>query len=158
MYIFSKQLRIGKKGEGMLDDHFSKWYEIEPATRKQERRGIDRIFTRRSNGRRYAIEYKCDKTAAQTGNAFVETVSVDSAGKPGWALTCSADFIIYYIVGRGPAYVIRPKEIKRRVKRWGRQYPKRAIPNKKNGQRYNTIGLLVPLFEFERIAYDVLAM
>lgn len=158
IHDFFQSLGFGKDGESFLDKHFSKWYDICPATRAQQQKGIDRVFTRRDDGRRYTIEYKCDATAARTGNAFVETVSVDSAGKPGWALTCSADFIIYYIVGRGPAYVIRPKEIKKRARKWERRYPKRTIPNKKSGYRYNTIGVLVPLAEFERIAYDVLAL
>lgn len=156
VYSFFERLGFGQQGESFLDKHFSKWYDIKPATRAQQRKGIDRIFT--ANGRSYKVEYKCDATAARTGNAFVETVSVDSAGKPGWALTCSADFIIYYIVGIGPAYVIKPGEIKKRVKRWEGQYQSRKVPNNKGGKKYNTIGVLVPLSEFEAIAYQVLPM
>lgn len=149
MYSFDKQLRRGKKHERFLDRYFRKRFKIEEASMDEERLGIDRYFTDRRNGRRYAIQYKADKTAARTGNAFVETVSVDSNNTPGWAYTCTADFIIYYVVGCGPAYVIRPDEIRKRLPHWQRTFQERRIPN----DGYHTVGLLVPLDEFERIAY-----
>lgn len=148
-YSFRKQLRDGQKHERFLDDYYSTRFHIEPADREEERRGIDRWFTDKRNGSTYAIQYKADTTAARTGNAFVETVSVDTKNIPGWAYTCEADFIIYYVVGCGPAYVIRPVEIRKRLGSWEREFESRAIPN----QGYNTVGLLVPLDEFERIAY-----
>lgn len=151
MYSFEKQLKQGKKHEMFLDDYFRDRFEIEEASMDEERLGIDRYFIDRRNGRRYAIQYKADKTAARTGNAFVETVSVDSNNTPGWAHTCTADFIIYYVVGCGPAYVIRPDEIRERLSHWQRAYRERRIPN----DGYHTVGLLVPLDEFERVAYTI---
>lgn len=150
-YSFRKQLRDGKKHERFLDDYYSTHFHIEPADREEERRGIDRWFTDRRNGNTYSIQYKADTTAARTGNAFVETVSVDAKNIPGWVHTCEADFIIYYVVGRGPAYVIRPADIRKRLKQWEVRFESRSIPN----HDYNTIGLLVPLDEFERIAHAV---
>lgn len=153
MYSFSRKFKEGQKHERFLDRHYKDRFRIRPASREEERIGIDRHFTDRRNGRTYTIQYKADSTAASTGNAFVETVSVSTGttGKPGWAYSCQADFIVYYVVGKGPAYVIRPEEIRKRLSAWKRQYEAREVPN--NG--YHTVGLLVPLDEFERIAYAI---
>lgn len=151
MYSFDEQLKLGQKYERMLDRHFARNFDIEPVTMADERAGIDRYFTDKRNGNRYAIQYKADKTAARTGNAFVETISVDTEHKPGWAISCAADYIVYYIVDSGPAYVIEPSKIKARVEGWEAQYQTRRIPNK----GYHTVGILVPLDEFERLAYKV---
>jgi len=90
-YTFDAQKARGDAGESFLDQVFATGYEIRPATRAEQRRGIDRIFTRRKTGWRLAVEYKIDYKAAHTGNAFVETVSVDTAGKAGWAYSSAAD-------------------------------------------------------------------
>jgi hypothetical protein len=152
-YSFRKQFTFGRKYERHLDKVFAERFVIELATRSQERQGIDRIFTERSSGSTYTIQYKADKTAARTGNAFVETVSVDVQGKPGWAVSCQADFIIYYVVDSGPAYILRPKDIRKRVSTWQRKYGQRKIPNR----GYHTVGLLVPLREFEKLAVAIVA-
>jgi hypothetical protein len=152
-YSFRKQFAFGKKHESRLDRLFADRFSIKPASRAQERSGIDRIFTEIDTGKTYTIQYKSDKTAARTGNAFVETVSVDVQGKPGWAVSCQADFIIYYVVDSGPAYILRPKDIRKRVSTWQRKYDQRKIPNR----GYHTVGLLVPLREFEQLAVAIVA-
>jgi hypothetical protein len=153
-YDFQEKLREGQRHERYLDEHYRDRFVVEPASRADERRGIDRYFTERRTGRRYAIQYKADTTAARTGNAFIETLSVDTSGAPGWALSCQADFIVYYVVGIGPAYVIRPAAIRRQMARWEREYPSRRIANR----GYHTVGLLVPLDELERIAHAVVSL
>ena len=149
-YSFKRQFRRGQKAERYIDTLFADQFNIKPANRSEERRGIDRHFVSR-DGKHYSIQYKADKTAARTGNAFVEIISVDTKNIPGWAYTCEADFIFYYIDDIGPIYILRPKDIKKKLKRWERKYQTRAIPNK----GYNTIGLLVPLDEFERLAVQI---
>lgn len=153
-YDMERQLRQGETAERFLDSYFRDEFDIRPVSREQQRQGIDRIFTRRKDGQELKIEYKADKRAAQTGNAFVETISVDTTGKQGWAFTCQADFLLYYVVGVGPLYILRPGDIKKRVAQWQRKYPARHIPN----DGYHTVGLLVPLDEFERIAVQVLSL
>lgn len=152
-YDMRQQLKQGEAAERYLDSLFDDEFAIRPATRQQQRQGIDRIFTRRRDGKEYRIEYKADKTAAKTGNAFVETVSVDTYNKPGWARTCQSDYIFYYIVGVGPVYILRPADIQKRLQRWANQYQERRIQN--NG--YQTVGILVPLDEFEKAAVQVVA-
>lgn len=150
-YTFTTQLTDGQKGERRLDAFFQKWFVIRPATDAEQRQGIDRHFTRRKDQRAFTIEYKTDHTAGRTGNAFVETISVDTDNKPGWALTSQAQLLIYYIPDTGIIYVIDFARLRRNLPRWQQTYPQRAIPNR----GYHTHGLLVPLLEFEKIANQI---
>ena len=151
-YTFDAQKARGDAGESFLDQVFAADYEIRPATRAEQRQGIDRIFTRRKTGQRLAVEYKTDYKAAHTGNAFVETVSVDTAGKAGWAYSSAADYLIYYSPDDGLIYVLALEVLRRELLRWVREYPHRAAPN----EGYATHGVLVPLDEFERYAEAVI--
>lgn len=153
-YDLYGQLRKGEASERYLDSFFRQQFVIRRATREEQRQGIDRVFTRPRDGKQFKIEYKADKTAATTGNAFVETTSVDTEDIPGWAFTCQSDFIIYYIVGTKRVYVLRPKDIQIRLKRWAKEYPQRRIPN----GTYYTEGLLVPLEEIEQAAVRVIKL
>lgn len=151
-YQFGKQLSVGERGEKCLDTLFAKWFTIKAATHQEQRRGIDRIFTRRNDGHVYTIEYKTDHTAGKTGNAFVETISVDTAGKPGWASRSEAQLLIYYVPGDELIYVIDFSHLRAHLPIWEKRYPRRSIPN----QGYHTHGILVPLKEFEKIAIQIL--
>jgi hypothetical protein len=153
MYAFKAQLTKGEQSEAELDAYFAQWYDIQPVDREQQRHGIDRIFTRKDNGLVFTIEYKTDWTAGKTHNAFVETVSVDTANKLGWAYSSQADYLIYYVPGAGLVYIITFVLLRACLPAW-RSFPVRKIPNK----GYNTIGLLVPLNEFEHIATKVLPL
>lgn len=151
-YQFTQQLTDGVAGEARLDAYFAKWFTIHPATADEQRRGIDRHFTRHRDQRIITVEYKTDHTAGRTGNAFVETVSVDTHNKPGWAITSQAQVLIYYVPPSGAIYIIDFPRLHQALRTWQQHYPQRAIPN----QGYHTHGLLVPLLEFEKIAGQVL--
>jgi hypothetical protein len=151
-YPFHTQQAQGEAGEAVLDRFFSRWYRIIPASAQHQRRGIDRVFV--AGTRRIAVEYKSDSTAARTGNAFVETVSVDTAGKPGWVYTSQADFLVYFIPPDDLVYVLRPATLRKALPGWLRRYPVRAIPN----AGYHTHGVLVPLDEFERLAQAIYSL
>lgn len=153
-YTFGAQKARGDAGEALLDQVFAADYEIRPATRAEQRRGIDRIFTQRKTGRHLAVEYKTDYKAAHTGNAFVETVSVDTAGKAGWAYSSAADYLIYYVPSDEVIYVIALEVLRRELPRWAREYPLRAAQN----EGYATHGVLVPLDEFEAQAEAVISI
>lgn len=149
------QLERGKKHEYDLDAIFKKDWKIEELTLDQERAGMgDRRFTNRQTGESLLIEYKADESAARIGNAFVETISVDSTNKPGWAYTCQADYIFYYLPLDGLIYIYRPCTIRRHLPEWQKQF-KTAHTNKGQNDGYNTHGVLVPLGEFERCADKV---
>ncbi|RIK36965.1 MAG: hypothetical protein DCC55_25730 [Chloroflexi bacterium] len=159
-YDFRTQLLDGAQAETTLDTHFSRWYRITPATEAQQRSGIDRVFARLDTGEIYTIEYKCDHTAARTGNAFVETISVNPApGSPatpkkGWAYTSRARYLLYFVPGDDLIYVIRMATLRQNLPLWKDQYPERSVGNR----GYTTHGLLVPLDEFERCADQVISL
>lgn len=157
MYKFDIQHAIGTTGEARLDQIFRPFYLIQPASPEQQRQGIDRLVINRATGEHSFIEYKTDHRAGDTGNAFVETISVDTIGKPGWAYTSQARYLIYYIPDPETIYILPMAQIRYTIDRWRKLYPQRRIPNiSARGHRYHTIGTLVPLLEFERIAIQVL--
>jgi hypothetical protein len=148
-YTFDEQLRLGKLGEAELDAHFAGAYRIEPASRFEERRGIDRWFTRA--WRTQGVEYKTDFLTHQTGNAFVECVSVARGGsdeKRGWAYSTEADLVIYYARGLGEALLLTPDDLRAALPEWLRRYPERSCQN----PTYYSTGRLVPWPELKRLA------
>lgn len=154
MYDFTEQLSKGEQAEKQLDEHFATWFTIHPVTRAQQRMGIDRMYTHKRDGWTIPIEYKTDWTAGKTGNAFVETISVDTEKKPGWAYTSRADVLIYFIPKDLLAYWIRFVDLRKELPRWCADFPMRKIPNK----GYHTHGRLVPLDEFEKLARHVISL
>lgn len=153
VYSFQQQLAKGQTYEQQLDAQFSELYIIQPATPQQQRQGIDRVYRRRKAPHEVLyVEYKADSTAARTGNAFVETVSVDTTGKPGWAVSSQADWLFYLVPGTCEAlYIIQMDKLRKQLPKWRQTCQERRIPN----EGYHTVGLLVPLAEFEEIAYAV---
>jgi hypothetical protein len=146
-YDFAESFGRGKRGEDILDTYFADRFDIRPVSMDQDRLGIDRIFTNHL-GRQLTVQYKTDRTAATTGNVFIETVSVDYPPKAGWVFSCSADWLIYYVPGWDMAYVVRPAALKAKVREWYGAHQCRAIPNKS----YHTIGVLVPRHIFATVA------
>jgi len=149
MYEFDKQLEDGENHEEELDNYYSKWYQISKISLTAQKAGIDRVWTNNKDGFRYSVEYKSDTTAARTGNAFIETVSVDTSNKPGWAYSSCSQILIYYIPPLKIAYRFKTLEIKYFVNEWKKKYRLQPILNK----GYKTIGILVPLSEFIKHAY-----
>lgn len=154
IYDFRQQLHQGQAGEHRLDQFFSEWYDIAPVGMEQQRQGVDRMFKRKDNGTTYKVEYKTDKTASSTGNAFVETVSVDTANKPGWAYSSQSDYLVYFLPEDLLIYVIAFDRLRSHLPQWAKCHRTRRIPNK----GYHTVGLLVPLDEFEKIATQVISL
>ena len=97
-----------------------------------------------------SFEIKVDTAAERTGNAFIEYVSVDRTGAPGWALTSMADRILY-IVG-GKMYSFSPDEVRRKLPFWFRRFRSAKAVNKD----YVGWGLLVPLVELRELCVSVL--
>lgn len=151
-YDMQEQLSKGEAAELLLDNHFSDRFQIQPATRAQQRQGIDRIFTLRATEKSYLIEYKTDWTAGRTGNAFIETVSVDTMNVLGWVYTSQAEWLLYYIPTTKKIYIIRFTSLRDELDLWIDQFgPEKAIPN----DGYFTRGIVVPLIEFENCASKV---
>lgn len=162
-YSFNQQLAQGESGERFLDRFFGLFYEITPATRDEQRRGIDRRFKSRWTHWDYLfeqkadnapVEYKSDFLAHQTGNAFVETVSVDTAHKDGWLITSQAYILAYFVVYSQVIYISRIDRLRALAPLWNAAYPVRWAQNK----GYHTHGMAVPLTQYQRSAYKVIQL
>lgn len=153
IYDFRTQLQEGQRAEILIDHLLEANFRIERATREQQRQGIDRILTHWQTGQVWRAEYKADLQAQSTGNAFVETISVDKELKLGWAITSEADLLFYYIPGDGLIYILKFEALRMNLPRWIRRYPFRTIRNR----GYATHGILVPLHEFEVLAEEVVS-
>lgn len=153
-YDFYVQRSIGVAAEERLDKHFGNWFDITPATDAEQRKGIDRHYHLRLDGRRFTVEYKCDRLAHKTGNVFIETVSVDRAHRSGWGYTCTADWLLYYVPYSELIYMLRMRDVTKSLPGWERQYTHKAVQN----ASYQTHGVLVPLVEFEKLAFQVVSL
>lgn len=154
-HLFDESYHQGLQGEAILDQHFDRWFTIRPASAIEQRQGIDRWYIRRiPDGRQrvMAIEYKTDYRAVETGNAFIEIISIDSQAKGGWAYRSQADYLMYYLPQADLVYMLSLQTIRTCLSRWAGEYPIRPAQNK----AYNTWGILIALREFERYAYRVI--
>ena len=141
IYDFNEQLIEGQEVEEFLDTAFSKFAIIEPVGMELQRKGIDRVFT--MDERQLYIEYKADRKASMTGNAFIETTSVSTTGEAGWARKTQADWIVYFLPQEMVAYLIPAKEMKARLSKWLNTYR----IGKAYNQGYFSTGVLVPIEE-----------
>lgn len=155
LHTFDKSLKSAKLYEAELDKHFGQTFQITPAGHEQERLGIDRFFEHRHTGVRYSVEYKTDHKTPETGNVFIETMSVDTHGKRGWAYTSTAQVLVYFIPGYEYALRADMTAIKNNLVEWT-VYPRAPAWNRgRGGEYYKTLGRLVPLGEFRRVCVDI---
>lgn len=154
---FQQKLQEGKGKEAEIDEALSNDFVISPLSLEQEKLGNgDRVFVRRDNNKAYLIEYKTDERAAATGSLFVETISVDT-GKAGWAYTCNADFLFFYIPEQLRIIIVRPEDIRKHLKSWGYKY--RIAPSSRDlNDGYISYGILVPIEIVREIGVKVIAI
>lgn len=139
------QWKSGSNVADFLDAYFSaQGWQITPTSRHEERDLClgDRHFRRAD--KHLLIEYKSGLQTAQTGNVFLETVSVDSQNLAGWVFTCQADWILYAALGNDKLLFFRPANLRN-----GIVWLQATFPTKKTGKRqnanYDTHGVIVPL-------------
>lgn len=150
VYDFDDQMLRGERGEAFLDDFFaSRGHYIQKATLGQQRLGIDRVFLK--DDKAIQVEYKTDLIAHRSSKIFIETISRDSDGKKGWALTSHADMLVYFVPGTKTIYVVTPEALREHLPDWQEIYPTRSAQNKD----YATHGILVPVEIFEQVATQV---
>lgn len=148
VHQFSDRLKRGEAVERDLDDHFAERYSIRKASMKEQTAGIDRFFTDQ-DGEVFDVEYKADYRASETGNVFVETVSVDSRGVEGWAYTSKADWLVYAFPQERRYVLLRLADLRAKLPEWLRIFPR----GKARNATYHTHGVLVPVGEFEKLAH-----
>lgn len=143
--------------EAFLDQYFTAagWH-VERTSQYEERtlyRGDRRLIR---NDQTIWIEYKSGIQTFYTGNVFLETISVDTANKPGWVHTCTADAIVYAALLNKRLLLFRPDALRARIDDLTRRF--RVVKTSK-GQNasYNTHGVIVPLVVAEaELAYRVI--
>lgn len=161
VHQFSGSLQRGELGEVQLNAFFGKYWRVYPATREQQKQGIDCSFYDANTGAfSFTVEYKFDRWAGKTGNAFIELGSFGAIAKIGWSYTCGADYLFYCVADDLLVYAIRPTTLRRAIPAWLQQYGRhpKSIANNKGGVFYNTIGILIPLRELEAIAEQIISM
>ena len=154
IYDFASQMKQGQKGEQEIISHLTaKGWHCRSSTRDEQRQGIDLIACKSDFCR--SIEIKSDRRASNTGNAFIETVSVfkdDKIIKKGWVYTCQAQYLFYYLPQDLLIYCFKPINLVKYCDRWAKQYRTVSIPNR----GYKTKGILVPLHELESTASQII--
>lgn len=149
---FNDKLAEGQAIERELDAYFRDQYFIAAASPADQRAGIDRLFRDKQTNRLTAIEYKADFQAGKTGNAFIETVSVDAVAKAGWALSSESAYIFYFVASTRKLYIVDIEVLRRWLPLWEDLFEKRYAQN----EGYRTYGVLVPLEELAGIAKYIL--
>lgn len=152
VYDFYEQLKKGQVGEAIVASCFSDQFEVIPATETQQRQGIDFIFISRKTGTPHTVQVKTDSKAVFTGNAFLETTSVDQSGgcplKYGWIFTSLATWLIYYLPQPAKIYIFELDTLRAQMPSFAKRYPTRTARNRD----YNTHGICVPLTELSKFA------
>lgn len=155
VYDFQRQFGQGAEGEHFLDWVFHPSYDIRPVTDDEQRTGIDRWYRQRPSAasflgisrERFSVEYKTDFKMADTGNVFIETVSVDTSGKAGWVYTSQAEVLLFHDPRKCIAYVAYMLRVRAKVDDWKAWYPEKAV---RNGE-YFTHGMPVPITEYQAV-------
>jgi hypothetical protein len=144
-YDMFEQLAKGELAEAHIDRFYAGIFHTTPATRAEQRTGIDRHYTHKETGKSHTIEIKTDWTATRTGNAFIETTSVDTMDIPGWAYSSQAEWLFYYLPDQNELCVITFAALRQQLPDWIDEYPERVARN----ATYHTKGILVPLAVFK---------
>ena len=153
-YNFKESLKKGKEGEEILDEYFGERFEIIPTELTLDKLGIDRIFIT-PKGVKYGVEYKTDYKAKDSGNLYLETVSVRKGGHAdtlGWGYTCMAQLLCYY-VAPSTIYVIDVLWLKRMLPSLS-GYKEVVVKNK----GYEGAGILIPLEDMEALCEEVIEL
>lgn len=147
VHQFDESYARGREDEKKLDEYFNRWYDVFSVPRLFQRFGIDRIMRRLRDRVSYSVEYKGDGRTAETGNLFLEVVSVDSNEKEGWALSCAAQRLVYYVLGKEIAYIMDPLVLKQHIRELEKRFKTRPAEN----VGYSTHGVLVPVGKAKEI-------
>ena len=155
--VDTQQFKQGKDVEVWLDTYFrGRGFEIRALSIDEERRQClgDRHFSKGEHS--FNVEYKSGIQTAITGNVFLETISVDTANKPGWVYTCRAEYLMYACLLNRKILVFKPDELRARIDELKKKFKTVATSNGQN-QGYKTWGVIVPLeYAENELAYKVI--
>lgn len=152
-------LARGEAGEDLVHAFMQETYgyEIEYVGRAEQRMDWDAIYTNPTTGNRVSVSIKTDERAGDTGNVFIETVSVHQNGRDvrlGWAHECKADVLLIWLPRQRSLLVLMPMRLADMVDSWRQTYREVRVPN----DGYETLGMPVPIGKVEAIAEKVIAI
>ena len=150
------QFAQGKNVEAFLDDYFRYMGWIIRQTTPHEERVLrlgDRRFIK--DGEALWVEYKSGLQTHFTKNVFLETISVDSANKPGWVYTCAADRILYACVLDQVILSFVPQRLREQIDDLKKMFKEVKTKNHQNAT-YDTWGVIVPLDYAMSLAHKVI--
>lgn len=159
-HTFGEKSALGRKGEDFIIQYLSPTWIASRPSLEEDIGGIDLIGVSRyfRGDLTKTWQVKTDDRAHETGNVFVETIGNDVEDRPGWIHTCTkpgaAGEILYLIWDTKEVFHVNPHRLQElALRRWVHEYPERRVPNKTLNQRYNTVGVLVPLSVFAEICH-----
>ncbi len=155
VYDFKTQLDRGVEAEKLVADYLDRmgFYVEEAKDMALQRKGID-YFVVSPTGVLMSVEIKTDFRAAETGNVFLETVSVEKYGivdKLGWIYTSAAQVLVYYVTGLEEIYFVDMTAFKMKVADFKEWYREVEIKNK----TYVGRGLVMPLKDFKDYVFKM---
>ena len=140
--------QIAKSAEERIDLMAINLGFIPHRTKKDENRdGVDRWLQMPARRQILRVDYKNDTRTKDTGNVFIEIVSVrytDGSGKdekPGWIYKDRMDAVFYNVQNTDLILLMPRKILEEKAADWTKSYGTREIKNK----GYVTIGIPVPL-------------
>lgn len=143
----------------MFEEHFREIFQAKgmmviAVAKDLQDLGIDFLMTGRS-GKRMSVELKSDERATETGNAFLELVSMSSSDgwpdKPGWMYTSIAQVLAYYLPLDGRVLFLDMADLKLSLGDFVGRY---SIRHTSNGW-YRSKGVVMPLKDLERRAFEI---
>jgi len=145
IHAFHHSSKVEARWARVLDQWLKKrGNTFRDASDEEQWMGIDRVVLA---PKQTTIEYKCDTRAKKTGNIFVETISNNVSGRKGWAKTCQADWLFYFITP-GELLCFEGASFKRMVPTWERRYGTKKARN----HTFDSVGLVVPIDAAKTIA------
>lgn len=146
-YSFEEMRQQEREDAIRLDEIMAAWFEVQPATESQDKGGVDRWFVHRKSGHRISVQYKCDRKAESSGNAFIELVSVNGRPPtPGWAWNPKAELLLYFLPLSRQVYFVSPTKLYEYTMFWCTKNGQKLTPN----EGYETIGVTIPLKTLEK--------
>jgi hypothetical protein len=158
-YDFAERASLGAMHAAKIDAAFARDFNIVPASKRDDRTGIDRwYYPRVAECLKFSVQYKADDQWDETGNVAIEIVSVIETQTPGWAASCPADVLMYYATKTSRLISLDMMSIKR----WlptalMAGYKLRDTSSTKGSQRWSTRNLIVPFSTMQQSGFIVWA-
>lgn len=148
IHQMAQSMKVGKKGEDIIYDILTKKpYVTEVVDLRDDKsaREDDVDFIAKfCDGSQHGVEVKTD-TQHYTGNMFIEELSSNEYGTPGCMMKTKAEFVIYYYIGIGLAYIINIAKFRAWYEANKMRFvQKNNIKNLHGNRITNSTGRLVP--------------